>query len=76
MLNQKNQRNDSSTFWSGFSLGLLSGSILLYAFGTKKGRQTLKKALDNSETIEDNISQIIKLIQENITSEKQAEKKK
>jgi hypothetical protein len=49
---------------------------LLYAFGTKKGRQTLKKALDNSETIEDNISQIIKLIQENITSEKQAEKKK
>jgi len=62
MLNQKNQKNNSENFWSGYSLGVLSGGLLMYAFGTKKGRETLKKMLNQSETIEDNLSQLVELI--------------
>lgn len=62
MLNQKNQKNNSENFWSGYSLGVLSGGLLMYAFGTKKGRETLKKMLSQSETIEDNLSQLVELI--------------
>lgn len=66
MSNQKNQKNNPETFWSGYSLGILSGSLLMYAFGTKKGRDTLKKMLSHSETVEGNLSQIIDLIQKKI----------
>jgi hypothetical protein len=70
MSNQKNPKNNPETFWSGYSLGILSGGLLMYAFGTKKGRDTLKKMLSHSETIEENLNQIIDLIQNNIIDKK------
>jgi dsDNA-binding SOS-regulon protein len=42
----------------------------MYAFGTKKGRDALKKMLSHSETIEENLNQIIDLIQNNIIDKK------
>ncbi len=49
--NEKNQ--NSSPFVSGVLLGGLLGSAGLYFFGTKKGRDVVKKALEMCENIED-----------------------
>lgn len=59
--------NDKHTdhFWSGFSLGMLAGGAILYGVATKKGRETVKKVLDNTETLEGNIEDILQLLQKN-----------
>lgn len=57
-----NKREDSHNFWSGFALGTMAGTVLLYGFATKKGRETVKKLLDQSDTIEHNFEDILKML--------------
>jgi gas vesicle protein len=52
--NEKNQNN--APFVSGVMLGGLLGSAGLYLFGTKKGRDVVKKLLDMCENLEDVIA--------------------
>ena len=70
-----NQKNDSQNFWSGYALGMLSGSVLMYAFGTKGGRETVKKVLDHTDTLEHSIEDILHLIQANMLSASSDDKK-
>jgi len=64
----KNQKNDSQNFWSGYALGMLGGSLLVYAFATKKGRETIVKILKHTDTVENNIEDILLLIQNKLSS--------
>lgn len=57
-----NKKEDSHNFWSGFAVGTVAGTLLLYGFATKKGRETVKKLLDQSDTIEHNFEDILKLL--------------
>ncbi len=50
----------ASNFWFGFSLGIVSVSLLVYFFGTKNGRKTLKNLLELTENLEENLSGLIK----------------
>lgn len=61
-----NQKNDSHNFWSGYALGMLAGSVLMYTFGTKNGRSTVKKVMDHTDTLEHSIEDILHLIQSNL----------
>lgn len=70
-----NQKNDSQNFWSGYALGMLSGSVLMYAFGTKNGRDTVKKVLEHTDTLEHSIEDILHLIQSNMLSTSEEEEK-
>ncbi len=70
-------QNDHKTanLWLGFALGSISIGLLAYFFGTKKGRQTLKKILDLTENLEENIETIAAEV-EKLMSEKSEEIKK
>ncbi len=59
------EKQHSDNFWSGFALGGVVGGALLYAFTTKRGRETVKKMLDNTETLEHNIENILEMLQKN-----------
>ena len=65
-----NPKNDSQNFWSGYSLGLLSGSLLMYAFATKKGRETILKILEHTDTVENNFEDILNHVQEKFSTAK------
>ena len=60
-------------FWSGFSLGLVSGSVIMYMIATKRGREVLRKLLDHSETLETNIEHILEALQKNTLLDKKDE---
>lgn len=51
----ENQNNKLSTFWLGFLLGSIAAGASAYLFGTKKGRETLKKILKLAENLEENL---------------------
>ncbi|OGK13267.1 hypothetical protein A3A93_04520 [Candidatus Roizmanbacteria bacterium RIFCSPLOWO2_01_FULL_38_12] len=57
-------------FWSGFSLGLLGGSLVMYFIATKKGRELLHKVADHSESLESNIEHVLKALQKNVLHDK------
>ena len=42
------QEHGSQNFWSGFSLGIAAGGVLMYAFATKRGRNVMQKMLKNT----------------------------
>lgn len=69
--------NDRHTdhFWSGFALGILAGGAILYGVATKRGRETVQKVLNNTETLEGNIEDILLLLQKNKILGKDKEKK-
>ncbi|HRN71270.1 MAG TPA: hypothetical protein PLS49_08890 [Candidatus Woesebacteria bacterium] len=70
------EKQTSDNFWSGFALGGLVGGALLYAFTSKRGRETVKKLLDGTETIEHNIENILEMLQKNdVLNEDTKEKK-
>ncbi|MEK7078981.1 MAG: hypothetical protein AAB929_02825 [Patescibacteria group bacterium] len=48
-----------SNFWVGFSLGIGGAVGLAYLFGTKMGRNTVKKVLRFSENLEENLEHFI-----------------
>jgi len=62
------QKNNSDNFWSGYALGILSGGALMYGFGTKKGREAVKKIMEHTDTLEHNIEDILNLIQNKLPS--------
>ncbi|MBI2051145.1 hypothetical protein HYT33_00045 [Candidatus Roizmanbacteria bacterium] len=47
-----------SSFWFSFALGATLGGLGVFFFGTKRGRETLKKLIELSEGLEDNIFEI------------------
>lgn len=55
----KTNEHRVSNFWVGFSLGIAGAVGLAYLFGTKMGRNTVKKALRFSENLEENLEQFI-----------------
>jgi len=72
-----NQKNDSHNFWSGYSAGMISGAVLMFAFGTKKGRETILKIIEHTDTVEHNIGDILERIQKKVSSfESKTESKK
>lgn len=62
----ENQKNSSHNFWSGYALGALSGAVFIYAFATKKGRDTMLKMLKHTDTLENNFEEIVNLIQKKV----------
>lgn len=44
-----------SNFWFGFALGAATVGTASYLLGTKQGRKTLKKMLEFSENLEENL---------------------
>ena len=71
-----NKEPSSHNFWSGFSLGIAAGGVLMYAFATKRGRGVVQKMLKNTETLEHNIEGILEMIQKNnILSEEEKKDK-
>lgn len=75
----KHQKNDSHNFWSGYALGMIGGSLLVYAFATKKGRETIEKILKHTDTVENNIEDILGLIKKSLPTDeakKETEKDK
>lgn len=70
------QKNDSQKFWSGYAMGMLAGSVLTYAFGTKGGRETVKKVLEHTDTLEHSIEDILHMIQTNMLPDEKAPEKK
>lgn len=51
--------SSSSNIWFSFVVGAVLGSSGLYLFGTKKGRQFLKKMLDVLEDLELNAEDVL-----------------
>lgn len=62
---EKGNNYHLSNFWFGFVLGGTTVLGLGYFFGTKKGRQMLKKGLDFFENFEENLASLIKEIEKN-----------
>lgn len=46
-------------FWNGFLAGGATAGLVLYIFGTKKGRNSLKTLLLFSENLDENIHKIL-----------------
>ena len=57
----------TSNLWLGFALGAAITTTIAILFGTKKGRETLKKLLELSENLEENLQAIVDEVQETIT---------
>ena len=53
-------QHKKTNFWFGFALGATTASTALVLLGTKKGRQTLKKALELSEGLEETLFENVK----------------
>lgn len=64
----KNQINPdqhkASNLWLGFAFGAIGASVLAFFLGTKKGRQTLKKILELTENLEENVLSVVEEIEE------------
>lgn len=62
------QKNNSEPFWAGYGLGMIAGAAILYAVGTKNGRQLVKHVLDGTESLEHGIEDVLTLIQKKFSS--------
>ena len=58
-----NDQKNSNHFWSGFSVGMIAGGAILWGVATKKGRETVKKVLNNTESLENNLEDILIMLQ-------------
>ena len=63
-----------SNFWVGFTVGICTLVVGGYLFGTRKGRESVKKALRFSENIEANLEKLIEKIDKN-SSKKEGKNK-
>lgn len=61
-MTQKN--NETHPFWSGFAAGTLSGAVIMYILGTKKGRETLQNILNNSNFMEKGFTEVLAFLEE------------
>jgi len=57
-----------SNLWFGFVLGTLFTTFFLYLFGTKKGREVLKKFLEYSENLEEKLPDILEGLDINLNN--------
>lgn len=55
----QNQSNKTNNFWFGFALGMTASTAALYFFGTKKGRENLRRFLDLTEDLEGSIDDVV-----------------
>lgn len=60
---EKKNHNNPSNLWFGFAIGITSGTLLAFLFGTAKGRRLLQQALDASENLEETLKNIIHTIE-------------
>ncbi len=67
---EKQNSHKVSNFWFGFSLGGLTIGLAAFLFGTKKGRETLKKFLELSENMEENAIELEKYLERVIAENK------
>lgn len=58
-----------TNFWFGFALGATTASTALVLLGTKKGRETLKRALELSEGLEETLFENAKDLSHEILDE-------
>lgn len=56
------QNNSSHPFWSGFTVGAIVGTGIMYLLGTKNGRETAQKVLSNTEDFESSIHSILEFL--------------
>jgi hypothetical protein len=61
---KSNPGHQPTNFWFGFALGSLSAAAAAYLFGTKQGRQQLKKLVELSEQVGDNSPDIVSSVKE------------
>lgn len=66
MLNDSQKQKPEGNFWFGFLLGGILSAGGLFLFGTKKGRQLLKKILESTEELEDSLADIISELEEKV----------
>jgi len=57
----KQDHKPSSNFWFGLSLGISSALILAYFFGTKKGREYVKKMLELAENLPEDFDKLLEM---------------
>ncbi len=70
MENQKMHK--VSNFWFGFLSGSLIGLGGAFLLGTKKGRQLLHHILELSENLEENLTTVIKELEQKFEKKKEA----
>ena len=58
------QNNQTQPFWSGFVVGSLVGTGIMYLLATKNGREQVEKLLENTENFEGSVQGILKFLQE------------
>lgn len=56
---EKQNNHKLSSFWFGFLLGGSLAGLTAFLFGTKQGRNTLKKILEMSENIEETVKLLL-----------------
>lgn len=66
-------KSSLTNFWFGFSLGAITLTIAGYLLGTKNGRILLKKILELSENLEENLLLLGEELEENILEKSQAD---
>ncbi|MFA5136093.1 MAG: YtxH domain-containing protein [Patescibacteria group bacterium] len=63
-----------SNFWIGFAAGISGAAGLAFLFGTKKGRENLKKLLKLSENLDEQLERFIdKIDKEHIKKQGKAD---
>ncbi len=55
-----------SNLWLGFAFGAITTSVVAFLLGTKKGREILKKLLELTENLEENILIVAEEIEETL----------
>ncbi|MFN4212360.1 MAG: hypothetical protein ACK4FL_00100 [Microgenomates group bacterium] len=61
---ENQNKSNPSNFWFGFISGAFIGLSIAFLLGTKKGRKFLKNIIELSENFEENLSAILKEIEE------------
>lgn len=61
----KTQNEENHPFWSGFVVGSLVGTGLMYLVGTQKGRNTAQKILENTDNFETAVHEILNFLRNN-----------
>lgn len=61
---EKIRNNHPSNFWSGFFFGAVFALLMSFFLGTRKGREYLRKILEISENLEENLILLLKEIED------------
>ncbi len=71
MLNNNQKQKPENNFWFGFLMGGVLGASGLFLFGTKKGRELLKKTLESTEELENSLADVFSELEEKIENNKE-----